>query len=250
MQQKIFDMLLKEDDVTWKSLLYNLVKTEQMNPWDVNITHLTKRYVETIKKMKETDLKVSGKVLLAAAILLKMKTNKLLNEDIEELDRLIALSEEAEDDEFFSEFSDDLLNKNQKILEEKYSLIPRQPQPRTRKVSIYDLVEALQQAMETKKRNLIRQRPFKFEIQRKGQFNIIETIRDVYARIKLFFQADTNRPLTFSHLLPSNPKKQDKVFTFIPLLHLEQQRKIETAQPEHFSEIFIRLVKKKNGQLK
>jgi segregation and condensation protein A len=249
MQQKIFDLILNQDDVTWRSLLYDLVKTEQMDPWDIDITHLTKRYLETIKEIKETDLKISGKVLLAAAILLKLKSHKLLHEDIEELDRLIALTEEQEDDEFFSEFTDDLLTKDQQSLEQKYQLIPRQPQPRTRKVSIYDLVDALQKAMETKRRNLARQRPLKFEIPRR-KFDIIETIRDVYARIKHFFHTSQGKALTFSQLLPDQAQKQDKVYTFIPLLHLENQRKIDTNQPKHFGEIFIKLLKKKNGQLK
>jgi len=249
MQQKIYDLILNQDDVTWKSILYNLVKFEKMDPWDINITHLTQKYLETIKKLKNSDLKISGKVILAAAILLKMKTNKLLNEDIEELDRLFALTEEQDEDEFFSEFTDDLFNKNQRSLEEKYQLIPRQPQPRTRKVSIYDLAEALQKAMETKQRQLIRQRPIEFEVHKKNKFDIVETIRDVYARLKHHFTS-SNQHMTFTQLLPSNAQKQDKVYTFIPLLHLENQQKIHTNQPKSFSEIYIKLFKKKNGQLK
>ena len=245
MQQKIFDLIFNQDDVTWKSILHNLVKTEQMNPWDINITLLTKKYLETIKKLKETDLKTSGKVLLAAAVLLKMKSHRLVNEDIGELDRLIALTEETDSDEFFSEFTGDLFTKGQKPIEQKYKLIPRQPQPRTRKVSIYDLVDALQKAMETKKRSLVRQKPYKFEIHTKNKFDIVEGIRDIYARVKHFFQSPKNKNLTFSQLLPSDAQKQDKVFTFIPLLHLENQRKIDTHQPEHFGDIFIKLFKKK-----
>jgi len=250
MQEKIFDLILNQDDVTWKSLLYDLVKTEQMNPWDINITLLTQRYIEIIKKLKETDLKISGKVLLAAAIMLKMKSHRLLNEDIEELDRLIASTEETDDEEFFSEFTEDLFTKNQKALEQKYRLIPRQPQPRTRKVSIHDLVDALQKAMETKKRSLVRQKPLNFEIQRKNRFDIMEGICDIYARIKQYFHAPHHKTLTFSQLLPPQAQKNDKVFTFIPLLHLENQRKVQTHQPRHFGEIFINLLKKRNNKTK
>ena len=249
MQQKIYDLILNQDDVTWKSLLYDLVKTEQMDPWDVDVTHLTKKYLETIKKLKETDLKISGKVVLAAAILLKIKSNKLVNEDIEELDRLIAMTEEQDDGEFFSEFSDDIFSQNQRSIEEKYQLIPRQPQPRTRKVSIYDLAEALQKAMETKKRQIARQRPVEFEIMKKSKFDIVETVRDIYARLKHHFH-DNDKHMTFSQLLPKNAQKQDKVYTFIPLLHLENQQKIATNQPKPFSEIYVKLLKKKNGHTK
>ena len=52
-QDKIFDLLIKDDEVTWQTLLYELVKTEEMDPWDINISLLTKRYITTIKKLKE-----------------------------------------------------------------------------------------------------------------------------------------------------------------------------------------------------
>ncbi len=243
MQKQIFDLLLKQDDITWKSLLYDLVKTEQMNPWDVDLTLLTRKYVGTIKQMKETDLKISGKVVLAAAILLKMKSSRLVNEDIGELDRLIAMTEEP-DEEDFDDFSDDIFAKNQRGLEQKYKLIPRQPQPRSRKVSIYDLVDALQKAMETKKRKLARQKPHKFVIP-KRTFDIVETIRDVYSRIKFSFEDNKNKKMSFSQLIPKNAKKSDKVYSFIPLLHLENQRKIDTHQKNHFGEIFIKLLKRR-----
>ena len=250
MQQQIFDLIVEKDDVTWKTILYDLVKTEQMNPWDVDLRILAKQYIGTIKKMKETDLKVSGKVLLAAAIMLKMKSHKLLHEDIEELDRLIASTEEPEEgDEFFSEFSEDLFQKNQQELEKKYQLLPRQPQPRSRKVSIYDLVDALQKAMETKKRKLAKIKPQKFEVPKRS-FDIVETIRDVYARIRHGFDRDRSKRMKFTQLLPAHAKKRDKVHTFIPLLHLENQRRIETRQPKHFGDIFIKLNKKRNGHVR
>ena len=88
--ERIFEILFDKDELTWQSIIQELIKTEQMDPWDVNISLLTKKYIETIKKLKELDFRVSGKVLLAAAILLKIKSNKLVGEDIEYLDRLIS----------------------------------------------------------------------------------------------------------------------------------------------------------------
>jgi chromatin segregation and condensation protein Rec8/ScpA/Scc1 (kleisin family) len=40
--EKIFEILFNKDEVTWQSLLYELVKTEQMDPWDINVSMLTK----------------------------------------------------------------------------------------------------------------------------------------------------------------------------------------------------------------
>ena len=33
----VYDMLLKESEVTWQDILHQLVKEEQMDPWDVDL---------------------------------------------------------------------------------------------------------------------------------------------------------------------------------------------------------------------
>ena len=72
-----------------------------------------------------------------------------------------------------------------------------------------------------------------------GNPEIGDVIKNVYGRIKLFFVKNQDSRLTFSRLLPENANKEDKVFTFIPLLHLTNQRKIELEQEQHFGEIEI-----------
>src|SRR3989344_302719 len=80
-EEMVYDMLLKESEVTWQDILHQLVKEEQMDPWDVDLTKLTQKYIVAVKKMKEMDYFISGKVLLASAILLKMKSNRLIQEE-------------------------------------------------------------------------------------------------------------------------------------------------------------------------
>ena len=52
MQQKIFDLLLEQEEISWKTIIYDLVKSEEMDPWDINITLLTQKYIQVIKEMK------------------------------------------------------------------------------------------------------------------------------------------------------------------------------------------------------
>ena len=59
-------------------------------------------------------------------------------------------------------------------------------------------------------------------------------------KIKAFFYRNKQENMTFSKLLPSQTK-EDKISTFIPLLHLTTQRKIDIEQQEHFGEINILL---------
>jgi len=137
-QDRVFEIIFDKDEVTWQTILYELVRSEQMDPWDIDISLLTRKYIDTIKKLKEMDFALSGKVLLAAAILLKVKSSRLVGEDLNQLDRLFAFNEEAEE-----ELYEDAVEPGA-ISEEKPYLIPRTPQPRKRKVSIYDLVDALE----------------------------------------------------------------------------------------------------------
>ena len=88
MQQQIFELLLEQEDVSWKSILQELVKKEEMDPWDVDISMLSQKYIQIIKEMQEHDFRISGKILLAAAFLLKMKSAYLDDHDIAHLDQL------------------------------------------------------------------------------------------------------------------------------------------------------------------
>ncbi len=236
MQQRIFDLLLQQEDVTWKTLLYDLVKEEQMDPWDINVTLLTHKYIELIKGMKEHDFRISGKILLAAAILLKIKSTHLVENDIAQLDQLInETEEEVLEEELFDELHNEVKKEKQ-----TFQLIPRNPQPRNRKVSIEDLTKALQRAMASKRRFLERQRPRKFTVP-KRKIDIGEVIRDVFHKINYYTKKQKKKSLSFQKLLPPKAGKKETVYTFLPLLHLENQEKIVTEQEKAFADIKIKL---------
>ncbi|MBD3309648.1 hypothetical protein GF351_00330 [Candidatus Woesearchaeota archaeon] len=235
-QEQIFEILFEKDDVTWKTIIMELIKNEEMDPWDINITKLTERYLAMLAKMKEADFRVSGKVLLAAAVLLKIKSNRLLGQDIDEFDRLFASPEEEE--AFYEELEQEFGSRCKDFVPP--DLVPRTPQPRKRKVSVYDLMAALHQALEVKKRRVERSIPPKnIEVPEKG-IDIGEMIKNLYSRITCFFSANPGKSLMFSQLVPSD-SKIDKVLTFIPLLHLTNQRRLNLEQQEHFGEIQVML---------
>jgi len=237
--EQVFDMLFNKDEVTWQAILQETVKSEQMNPWDINISSLTKKYIEMIKQLKELDFRVSGKVLLAAAILLKIKSNKLVGEDIEYLDRLI----HEQDEEELLNFEEDLEPRAEEDMPK--NLIPRTPQPRKRKVSIYDLMGALEKALEVKRRRVLKSiPPMNVEIPKKNR-DISDIIKEIYGKIKVFFWENKKNRLTFSKLIPEGATKEDKIYTFVPLLHLTNQRKVDLFQQQHFGEIDILLKKTK-----
>lgn len=252
MQDKIFNMLFEEDELTWQNIIYEAVKKEEMNPWDIDITKLSQRFLDMVRKLKEMDFRISGKIILAAAILLRIKSNRLVGEDLNHLNRLIAMSEAGEEELFDAleeEFAEGFSMSGALAYsdDDKYKLIPRTPQPRKRKVSVYDLVEALEKALEVNKRRKSRLRDAEIssvQIPDK-QIDISKVIFDVYFGIKGYLNKRKKKKMTFSQLVPSKDKR-DMVYTFIPLLHLDFQRRIELYQEKHLSEIEFTLNPKYN----
>ncbi len=242
MQDKIFSILVEQNEISWKTIIFDLVNTEQMNAWDIDISLLSQKYIERLRQLKESDLKVGGKVLLAASILLRLKSTKLVGDDLDEFDRLLAGNDSSQ--QFYDALEQELAAGEQQGLKEEFELLPRLPQARRRKVSVYDLVKALEKALEVKQRRVLQSAPPVMELPAR-KFDVGAAINGLYARIVSLFTA--HKKLYFSQLLPSD-KKQDKVYTFIPLLHLSHQQKIELEQSEPFGDIAITVAEDKNVQ--
>ena len=239
-QERIFTILFKEDDLTWQNIIYDLIRTEEMNPWDIDVSLIAHKFLEMLKKLKEMDFRISGKVVLASAILLKIKSNKLLEDDINAFDSLISSIDDP--GELLDELPLDYPGEESKE-RERPKLVPRTPQPRKRKVSVYDLVQALEKAFEVESRRPIYVEP---KIKLKAPENVVditEVIKDVYQKVEDYYEKNgKTQRLTFSQLIPSD-SKEDKVFTFIPLLHLENQQRVDMDQKIHFGEIEIELLR-------
>jgi len=233
MQEQIYDLLLKENEVTWQDIIYDLVKSEQMNPWDVDITKLTHKYIETVKKMKEMDYFISGKVLLASAILLKIKSNRLVQEDINTFDSFLFHSEQQE----FEELGDFLPQSERKV--DIPLLGVKTPQARKRKVSIADLIGALEKALRVDTRRKLRLQKFlsfhKPEIPEK-KVDIGLLIDAVYKKLEALFAQRTVIP--FSEL-DSGKGKEETILTLLPLLYLHSYKKVSLEQEHAFEEIHI-----------
>jgi len=105
--------------------------------------------------------------------------------------------------------------------------------------TINDLMSALQKALEVNKRRVMR-RLREDEIIVKvpeKKVDISSLIKNIYDKIINFFKFK-KETLTFTKLIPSD-KKEDKILTFIPLLHLDNQEKINLTQEKPFGEIII-----------
>ena len=242
MHDKIYDILMDQDEITWKSIIMELIKSDEMDPWDIDITLLTKRFVDTLKEMNELNLRVSGKVILAAAILLRIKSTRLVGADLMEFDRM--LTKDDEESMYESEDEDYVSTPGVKfnLDGEEIRLIPRTPQLRKRKVSIYDLVDALGKALNVRTRRHNRLSTPKSLVLPDKTMDISEIMDQIHQEVLNHFNANERDMMMFSELVPSN-EKTDKVYAFIPLLHLSNARKVDLNQKKHFDDFGIELLR-------
>lgn len=237
--------LLFGDKLSWQSIIYDLINTEQLDPWDIDISLLAQRYLERVRSLEEADFFVSSKVLLAAALLLRMKSEILLYHYIPTLNEL--LFGKKEDKKYVQERIE---------LEESIpELVAKTPLPRFRKVTLDELMQALGKAINTENRRIKRiviEKQYEYEAaiaMPKHRINLKDQIKKVYNRLKEIFSSREER-LAFSDI--AGASDQEKVATFVPLLHLDNQHKVWLEQEKHFDEIWIlmkHLYEKQNASM-
>jgi len=243
-QEQIQDLLFSRE-IGWKDIIYDLINTEQLNPWDIDISTLSERYLQKIDEYEEADFFVSSKVLLAAALLLRIKSEILLNKYIKSIDEI--LFGKVEKKKYILERIE--------LDEEIPLLIPRSPIPRYKKVTLKELMESLGKAINTENRrikkeilinNAVRATGFSLP---KRKFSIKNKIKSIHETLLIHFDKNKDKlKISFTEFVNDNP--EEKLISFSPLLHLENSKKVWLEQTEHFGEIHIWLKKtflKHNG---
>ncbi len=230
--QEQINSIIFSREIGWQEIIYDLINTEQLDPWNVDIIALTNRFLEKIQELEENYF-VSSKVLLAAALLLRIKSEILLNKYIKSIDEILFGKKE----------------KKQSVLErielddEIPELIPRSPIPRFRKVTLKELIESLDKAVVTENRRIKKEIWNKNALREaaislpKRKYILRDKIKQIYEKLFGHFEERDFERVLFSEFFGSN--KEEKIVTFTSLLHLENQNKIWLDQKEHFGEINI-----------
>ena len=53
-QEQIHNLLFSRE-LGWQEIIYDLINTEELDPWNLNITILTEKYLEKINQLEEMD---------------------------------------------------------------------------------------------------------------------------------------------------------------------------------------------------
>lgn len=204
-------------------MLVDLVISDELDPWDIDIGDITTRFIKEVRKMQKLNLRLSGKTLLASSILLRMKSDSLIPKEE-------PLFEEEFDWEYLPE-------------ETTEEIIPIGTPVRRRaerKTTLFELIEALQRALseEMIRKNFPKgSRPQPKLIIPIDEESIKERMTKIYDTIQKLIE--TKNVIKFSDLV--SEKRENIVEVLITLLYLDSQQRITIWQKELFGEIFITL---------
>ena len=221
-------------------LLLYLIKKEEIDIYEVNLTQLATQFIEYIEVMRLLDLDIAGEFLVVASTLMYIKSRELLP-----VDQQVAVEgeEEGEDPRWelirqlveYKKFKDaaaqlQVLEIRQ---EQVYPRLPGKPEFDTDQalakanVSLFDLINAV---------NAVLKRvapPDNLKDIFEDKWSVSEKIEQLIASLN-------ERPqMNFSALFARATSRSEVVVTFLALLELIRLKQLLVVQSEHFGEIEI-----------
>lgn len=227
-------------------ILVQLAEKGEIDPWDVDILEVTDKYLAALNKSPRENLLNAGRAIFYASVLLRLKSDILLNLSNETL----LASQQTEN--YFPEdemlFSEEEFHLDISKLESFLTRSPLAKLQRKRKISLGDLIFALQQAEEEEERRALRtkmraERAFTivapetpsdfFEIAQEE--DIDDVVEKIEAIIEEYLITD-EKPITLSFL---SQVMNDTSKPFLALLFLAHMQKIVLVQNDFYGEVFI-----------
>lgn len=227
--------LITGDELSWQAIIYDLIKTEQLDPWNIDLVILSEKYLGTIRELEDANFIVSSKVLLACSLLLRLKSEILANSYIQELNDILFGKGEVQKTLDIEKY---IIDEGELPL-----LIPKSPMARHKKVTLEELMSALNKAINTENRRI--KRTIKTHQAKKAAEMVFPKnkfiplkirIKSIFSIINNHLMLPENKHLEFNSLAK---EKNEKLASFLPILHLSDEKKIFLYQPIHFEDILI-----------
>jgi len=222
-------------------LLLYLIKKEEVDIYEVNLTKLATQFIAHIDLMREFDLEIAGEFLVMASTLMYIKSRELLPVDQQVQ---VENEEDGEDPRWelirqlveYKKFKD-AAAQLQTLEARQENIFPRVPgkiefeseaAPAKPDVSIFDLLNAV---------NAVLQR---FQKREGAAREIFEDKWSVSEKIEFVRNIIAERgAVKFSQLFEQAANRAEVICTFLALLELIRLKQLACAQSEAFDEIEI-----------
>ncbi len=223
-------------------LLLHLIKKEEIDIWNIPISHITEQYLEYLEIMKDLNINLAGEWLMMAATLIYIKSRMLVPqepkdgtpEDLAEDPRNELVYQLLEHQKFKN--AAEMLYTREEVENAVWNKPPTDATEDGNEVVAVTLFDLLRAFHEVVKR---------FEDMRTMEVNQEDvTIEQKLAEIRRSFLVHDS--LVFSSFFAEARSKRHLIVTFLALLEMVRLREIYLYQKKAFEEIHINKWKEKS----
>lgn len=223
-------------------LLLYLVRRQEVDIYEVNLTRLATDFIAYVEMMQELDLDIAGEFIVMAATLIYLKSKELLpidqqvidEEDDADLDPRWELIRQLVEYKKFKDASRHL----QTVERLEEHVYPREPgkidlpriieNPSGQQATVEDLMKAMEIVLERFEKRLERITEIV-----QDPFTVSDKIQYVVTRV------ENEESVLFTSLFEGASTRSEIAATFLAILELTKQKRIVILQWRHFSDIQI-----------
>lgn len=241
---------VKEAEVDGIEILVNMAKHGKIDPWNVDIVEVTDKYLTHIFQSKAQNLRITGRTLLFAAILLKLKSNVLEGIDIADFEPQQQVDTDYNDDEMPLDYSSESEVPTNNIISID-EVLQRRTSVRlnhNRVVTLRDLIRQLEfyEMLDRKQSLKNAHERAKRRVQNYAKLSpddIINLAHDEYIedgvqRLKANLEEILNRQDKIE-LNELTLLGMDKISAYISLLFLTAESDYDLEQDEFYSDLYV-----------
>ncbi|MBX9877505.1 MAG: segregation/condensation protein A [Candidatus Obscuribacterales bacterium] len=233
-------------------LLVEMAAKGEIDPKNIDIIDVTDKFLRAIAAAPKENLRQSGKTLFHASVLLRMKAEALLVDNLDDLSGGDDFLDFDEEGGIIYDANNQPVARQITLADLEKALVRRanNKQMRQRKVTLEQLIEALREAEHIEKARATKERKPAIDLEGQHEVNdfddILELAHDedievVIARIeqilvKHFISEDT---LPLVHLIRAMGERGDWVDAFLAVLFLSNAGKITLEQEQFYGPLFL-----------
>ncbi|MFA8343867.1 MAG: ScpA family protein [Rhodothermaceae bacterium] len=228
-------------------LLLFFIKRDEIDIYDIPISHITKEFFDYIHIMQKLDLEVAGDFILMASTLMQIKVRMLLprevNEKGEEIDPREDLVKALLEYKQYKEMSEELtfFENNQRKLffrnnfSEDETEAPPEFDTLLKNITVYDLIKCFKNVLAQKQQMVVH------EI-KKVNITIDEQAAFILSSI------EETGEVTFLKLVEDMNEKIRIVVTFVAMLEMIKMQKIGLRESPNFNDFVIYRLEETSGE--
>ena len=244
----IFDNLEQKNSLQAEGIeiLVQMAKSGKIDAWNIDIIDITDKYLSHLFEMKAQNLRATGKTLLFASVLLRLKSNVLEGNDIFDFEEENQDDYEISDDEIIDNYelpTNNVISFNE-VLQRRTSVKVNRNRTVTlkdliRQLEFYEMLEKKQSLKQAHERAKRRVRSYANltadDIVNLAHEEFIEnSVKSIQSKLEKIFNKEEKVEL---HELVSIG--MSKISAYIALLFLTAEGKCDLEQDEFYSDLYV-----------